>query len=106
MHDCPGVKTSPCCHRRGRHYQDPQAVAEFDARKAELAARAEALIEQRAARDDPVYVSRRLVGSNVLPVPPGVPMFAWTLENLEFLRRGCFLVTPDDVITVSDPPLT
>ena len=88
--------------------EDQEAVAQFDAREAELAARAEAVIKQRAARGDPVYVDRWLVGSNVLRVPAGVPMFARTVDNSEFMRRGSFQVTRDDVITASDlwPPLT
>jgi hypothetical protein len=88
--------------------EDPESVAAFESKKAAVAARAQELIERRAASGDPVYIERHLIGSNILAVPRGVPMFAKTLENRAWFHRGSFKVTADDVVTPSDllPPLT
>jgi hypothetical protein len=89
--------------------EDPASVTAYDAREAELNARAEALIERRAAAGDPVYVKRKtVISSNVVPDTPDVPMFERSLANVGFMMQGSFKVTPDDVVTPSElwPPLT
>jgi hypothetical protein len=86
--------------------EDPESVATYKAREAELNRRAEAVIAgggQRSGVRRP-WPDRQ----QHLAAPAGVPMFAKTLENRRWFHQGSFKVTSDDVVTPSDllPPST